>query len=318
MDSKGKALEKAKKRHFEILRKNNAVTDCKNGELSLNAMRCLDVILHVYQSSQKTKNHIDIVYLRKKLGFQNNNDYVERIKHCLMELKLPFEVRDFNDKFGKKVEWGITSFLNDINLYKDTQHKVEINISENFLSYMVEKAGYTSINLEEIILFKTKYGYKLYEMYLRYYRIGIIQKTMTELNEKFGTKFDENQPSRMLDGINRGLKEIKKVMNIDIHCTFDKFEKKFTFIWEVEQISLENRCIIPKQRIDELADWVIEHSKTKIENQVSYRKKIKKLIKDNLLEDLESSYRGMLTYKYLMSKEVIDKLKQNSGVYKNF
>ena len=49
---------------------------------------------------------------RKKLGLEKNNDYVDRIKTYLLELKLPFEFRDFNDiKSGKKVSWALTSFL---------------------------------------------------------------------------------------------------------------------------------------------------------------------------------------------------------------
>ena len=36
------ALEKAKQQHFDLLRKNNAITDAKNGELSLGAMKALD------------------------------------------------------------------------------------------------------------------------------------------------------------------------------------------------------------------------------------------------------------------------------------
>ncbi len=135
------ALEKAKQQHFDLLRKNNAITDAKNGELSLGAMKALDAILQVYQEKQETKMHLELSLLRKKLGLQNNNAYVERIKTYLLELKLPFELRDFNDsKSGKKVSWALTSFLQDVKSYKESQHLIEINISENFLDYLVEKA----------------------------------------------------------------------------------------------------------------------------------------------------------------------------------
>ena len=103
------ALEKAKQQHFDLLRKNNAITDAKNGELSLGAMKALDALLQVYQEKQETKMHLELSLLRKKLGLQNNNAYVERIKTYLLELKLPFELRDFNDsKSGKKVSWALT------------------------------------------------------------------------------------------------------------------------------------------------------------------------------------------------------------------
>ena len=107
-----KLLKKAKEKHFEYLRKNNAVTDAKNGELSLGAMKSLDAILHVYQDTKETKITLELAILRKKLGLEKNNDYVDRIKTYLMELKLPFELRDFHEyKTGKEVSFALTSFL---------------------------------------------------------------------------------------------------------------------------------------------------------------------------------------------------------------
>ena len=43
--SSSTALEKAKQQHFDFLKKNNAITDAKNGELSLGAKKALDMIL---------------------------------------------------------------------------------------------------------------------------------------------------------------------------------------------------------------------------------------------------------------------------------
>lgn len=62
---------------------------------------------------------LELSHLRKKLGLQNNNAYVDRIKTYLLELKLPFELRDFNDtKSGKKVAWALTSFCKMLNHIK--------------------------------------------------------------------------------------------------------------------------------------------------------------------------------------------------------
>ena len=62
-------LDKAKKHHFDFLRKNNAITDAKNGELSLGAMKSLDVILQVYQEKKEKKNAIGIIIFKKKACF---------------------------------------------------------------------------------------------------------------------------------------------------------------------------------------------------------------------------------------------------------
>ena len=318
-------LEKAKQQHFDMLKKNNAITDAKNGELSLGAMKCIDVILNEYHKTLDSKIHMELSYLRKKLGFEKNNDYVDRIKNYLLELKLPFELRDFNDiKTGKKVSWVLTSFLNEIKSYKETQHLIEINISESFIEYMIDKAGYTSINLSLSKRFKTKYGYKIYEMYLRYYsmpnridkNLGTIQKDIDELNDKFGTK--HKHASKMLEGINRGIKEILTLAGENIFCSYDKIHRKFIFSWTKEFTKVESKCKIPGTRVEEFMDWVIEHAKQKIQDEKKYRIKIKKLILADEFEELESLYRGMMIHKYGYTSSEADEYKSISGKYKEF
>ena len=319
------ALEKAKQQHFDFLRKNNAITDAKNGELSLGAMKSLDIILQKYQETQETKMQLELSYLRQKLGLQNNNAYVDRIKTYLLELKLPFELRDFHDaELGKEISWALTSFLNDVKSYKETQHLVEINISQNFINYMVERAGYTNINLSLSKEFKTKYGYKIYEMYLRYYSMpnkidnsmGVIKKDINGLNDKFGTT--HKHASKMIEGINRGILEIKRLLNINIYCTYIKIEKKFIFSWDKSSNMVISPCMIPFKRIDEFTEWIISHTESKIKNITLYKAKIKKLILSNKYDEWEEKYRGMMLYKYGYTSEEIDEYKLPSGHYKDF
>jgi len=318
-------LEKAKQQHFEMLKKNNAITDAKNGELSLGAMKSLDVILQIYHKKREPKIHLELSYLRKKLGLEKNNDYVDRIKSYLLELKLPFELRDFRDiETGRKVSWALTSFLYDVKSYKETQHLVEINISETFIEYMVDRAGYTNIDLSLSKRFKTKYGYKVYEMYRRYYSMpnkidkytGFIHKNIDELNDKFGTK--HKHPSKLLEGINRGLSEIYTLTGEKIFCNYDRLNKKFTFSWSKDVERIESKCIVPNRRLEEFVNWIIEHSKSKIENLKTYKSKIKYLILNDTLDDCESLYRGMMIHKYGYTSEEVDKFKKQNGKYKDF
>ena len=323
--SESKSLKKAKQQHFDYLRKNNAITDAKNGELSLGAMKSLDVILQVYQQTQETKIELELSYLRNKLGLQNNNAYVDRIKTYLLELKLPFELRDFKDAHtGKSISWALTSFLNDVKSYKESQHLVEINISENFINYMVEKAGYTNIDLSLSKKFKTKYGYKIYEMYLRYFSIpnktdnslGIIKKNLNELNDKFGTA--HKHPSKIMEGILRGLDEIKILLGAEIFCFYDKINKNFIFSWEKTSQRLVIKCMIPESRVDEFIEWILAHTNNVIHNEVTYKAKIKKLILNNEYDDWEEKYRGMMMFKYGYTSNEIDQYKLVNGSYKNF
>ncbi len=323
------ALEKAKQSHFDYLRKNNSITDAKNGDLSLGAMKTLDIILQAYQETQEVNLTLEIATLRKKLGLQNNNAYIERIKLYLSELKLPFELRDFTElNSGKKVDWAITSFLNDVKAYKESQHFVDVEISQNFIHYMVDKAGYTNIDLKISSDFKTKFGYKIYEMYLRYYSLkiknmpvekGLITKSINELNEKFGTTY--TQPSKLMIGIKRGLKEIKKITQQEIKCEYSKIDKKFIFTWQKSTKPLlknNTNCPIPLSRVEELAEWIIEHSEQNIDSYEAYKQKLCTLIKNNKYIDWESSYRGLMTIKYHFTSEDVDKYKDVDGKYKDF
>jgi hypothetical protein len=325
MSNKSKALIQAKQKHFDYLKKNNAITDAKNGDLSLGAMKTLDILLQVYQEREEAKLLIELAFLRKKLGLEKNNDYVDRIKTYLLELKLPFELRDFKEhETGKEIAFSLTSFLNDIKSYKDTQHLVEINISKDFLDYMIDRAGYTVIDLTLSKKFKTKYGYKIYEMYSRYYgrpsragrNTGYINKSMEELNDKFGT--NHKFVSKMQRSIDRGITEIFKLTGEEIFCYYEKSIKKFVFSWARPILSTPGVCKIPQTRVDEVVDWILDHTKYPIENVETYSKKIKNMILIDEYDDLESKYRGMLMFKYGYSIEEIDRMKMYDGKYKNF
>jgi len=49
-----------------------------------------------------------------------------------------------------------------------------------------------------------------------------------------------------------------------------------------------------------------------------YKSKIKYLILNNMLDDCESLYRGMMIHKYGYTSEEIDKFKKQNGSYKDF
>ena len=315
-----------REQHFEILKKNNAITDAKNGMLSLGAMKTMDIILKEYQTKEQEKITLELAFLRKRLGLETNNDYVERIKLYLTELKLPFELRDYTErKTGKRVDWHLTSFIGEVVSYKEFHHLVDITISSGFIDYMVEKAGYTQINMRIARQFKTKFGYKLYEMYRRYYnlpnmhdsKMGHISKTLEELNEKFGTNYVH--ASKLFPGINRGIKEIAETAGEELYFLYDKVNKQFVFSWPREGSGdLKKKCIIPAERIDELCEWIILHHAKKIKDEVKFYNKVRTSIIKNSWKDLENSYRGMLKYRYAFSDVEIDSMKSSNGKYKDF
>jgi len=163
-------------------------------------------------------------------------------------------------------------------------------------------------------------------MYLRYYSlpshgegtnsIGTVKRDLQELNDKFGTNF--KNASNILKGIERGIKEILFLTGEEIFCSYDRLHGKFIFSWKRNSTKIESKCKIPNSRVEEFMDWIIKHSKQKIQNTKAYKIQIKKLILNNELDELDNLYRGMMIHKYGFTSDEIDEYKSESGKYKEF
>jgi hypothetical protein len=199
------------------------------------------------------------------------------------------------------------------------------------ISILKEKQGYTVLDIQICNQFKTKYGLKLYEMYLRYYSlpnkegkgVGKISKTLDEMNSMFSANYQ--QPSKLLNmkhesktiaPINRGLNEIEKITDVIINCFYNKIEKTFTFGWE--QIDNYPSLRIPYKRIEELIDWYLYHrqGKLKIKSLPKYRQTLKSKIINDEFEELDALYCGMIKHKYNLKSE--DYYNVKTGIYKDF
>ena len=316
----------AKKKHFEYLRKHNALIDAKYGELTVGAMSTFNVVLKEYQITNELSHFFKWSYLRKKLKLTKNNDYKNRIKKYLLELKLPKELRDFTNHYsGMKIKYTIEAFLEEVVEYEDQKDGISVTISEKFLSYLIEKGGYTELPDEEDNMIKGKYGKQLYEFYLRYYglpnkkdsRMGTMSLSLDELNGKFGTS--HKYPSKIESGIKRGIKEIKLVQGIELFYFWDDINKKFVFSWARDNLVINSSmCRIPSSRIEELIDWVVLHTKN-IDDLSKYKIKIRNLIVTNQFNGVDDYYRGMLQHKYNLTSDDIDKMIYGENkIYQDF
>ncbi len=304
------------------IKKNNTLTD---GYLPITAGKAIlpdKLINALYWKFEKNGINfkMSMSELRSLLGLKHGKDD-DRIYSALAILQTPMQVRNFTFK-GREVSWFSASFLSDVIKWKDTENHIEMRVSEMMIEALKQKAGYTPIDLKICNQFKGKYGLKLYEMYLRYYSlpnregkgVGQISKTQEELNNMFGTSY--KYQSKMMEGINRGLKEIEKITNIFINCFYNKIEKSFVFGWE--QIDNYPSLRIPYKRIEELIDWYLYHrqEKLKIKSMPKYRQTLKtKIIKDEF-DELDALYRGMMKYKYNLKPE--DYYNAKTGFYKDF
>ena len=306
-----------------VIKKHNALTD---GFIPRKGKEILpDKLINALYSKYEqegTEFEVTKTDLRRLLGLKSSKDD-DRIWDALQVLATPIQIRDFTFE-GKKIKRTAVAFLNEPTEYEGT-NTIELRISEKMIEALKQKVGYTPIELELSNSFRTKYALKLYELYKRYYSlpnnkgadIGTIAKSMDELNKMFGTKF--KHASKMLEGINRGLKEIEKKAGVFINCHYDKNIKAFVFGWQQEVKHPNLR--IPFSRIDEFIEYYIAGKKPKMKDPEKYRKHLRKLIIADEFSELDSYWAGMLFYKYGVPKEDITKkeyFNKKTRKWKNF
>jgi len=305
---------------IRTINKHNTLTDGyipKTGKAILP-----DKLLNsLYWKFEKKGNDfiLSMTEIREILGLKSiKDDY--RIWDAIRTLQEPLQIRDFTFK-GKGVKRVSASFLSEVIEWKENKKYLNFKVNEIILEALKQKAGYTPIELNICNQFKTKYGLKLYEMYLRYYSlpnregkgVGKVSKELDELNNIFGTTY--KAPSDMQRGLNRGINEIEKITGEVISCFYHKAEKKFIFGWHQKEKYPNLR--IPYERVDEFIEWyLVHHKELKINSVIKYKSGLKKKILEDKFDDLDTLYRGMLKWKYDLTPS--DFFDVESGRYRNF
>ncbi len=227
-----------------ITKKNNALTDGSIPDRKVLTQKLLNVLNKEYETNG-TNFKVAINDLATKLNMTVNSGKTKQmIYQSLTILQQPIQLRNFDYK-GRGIKWISAPFLSEATIFHDDKNYVTIQLNDKIIEGLKQKNGYTVIDLNISNQFKTKYGIVIWEMYLRYKnqkRQDNEQWTyqsfsLEDLNRKFATK--HKYTSKMLEGINRGLKEVKKITDKDITVHYIKQEKKFYFYWERE-VKLSN------------------------------------------------------------------------------
>ena len=225
----------------QIIHKNNILTDGKLPDSAVLTQKLVNVLYFNYET-QGAEFTIHLKDLCKQLDISNQTRNHLRVKDSLRILKQPIELRNFNDKKGRKLKWYLGSFLDKAKIFEDSMDYVTIRLDEDLIEGMKQHKHYTRIDIETSNKFKTKYGIVIWEIYLRYKnakRDGVPTEvtyqdfSLDELNGKFGT--DYKYISQMERSIKRGLQEIQKITDKDIAVNWIDTDKKFRFMWEREK-----------------------------------------------------------------------------------
>jgi len=206
-----------KKQKITIHKKNEIVRGTDT--YSLNAKKALNAIYWGMQKGNLYEyEYITIKFsdLRKIMNLNNVEDYVQRIKEAMQELREPLELNNFYHPLQKmKFDWYSLSFLDEVGFIKD---KNNVNTIARFrvnplMKHLMQLEGnFTKLELIHISnKFRTKYAMKLYE-YLKsfdgYKYLDISQSHLMKL-----LNLDENSKYRYMSDLtillNRQIKELK-------------------------------------------------------------------------------------------------------------
>ncbi|PRM91225.1 hypothetical protein CJ672_10355 [Arcobacter cryaerophilus gv. occultus] len=224
-----------------LIRKNNALTDGNIPDRKVIANKLVNALYFKYEK-EGANFKIAINELANLLGMTSNSGKTkDMITDGLKILQQPIELRNFEYK-GRGIKWFSSPFLQEAKIYTDDKNYIEIKLSDTLIEGLKQKKHFTTIDLATSNKFKTKYGIVIYEIYLRYknakrdeipLELTYQDFSLDELNKKFGTthKFI----SKMLEGIERGLKEIEKITSVKITVNWIENIKEFRFVWEREK-----------------------------------------------------------------------------------
>ena len=301
-----------------IIKKHNALTDGYLTQPSKAVLidKLINVLYWEYEECGEEFT-LAVAQLRKLLGLKSIKDDT-RIYSAIKILQCPMQLRNFTYK-NKQVDWISAPFLNRAVIWKTSKNMIDFRLDDMMIEAFKQKAGYTPLKIDICNQFKTKYGLKLYEMYIRYYNlpnkegkgVGTVAKSFTELNNMMGTNYKNK--SEIFRGINRGLAEISKITQEIVNCFYDEKKQKFIFSWH--QQSKYPKLRIPFNRIDELIDWYIQKNQSiKMQSIPRYKQSLKsKIINDTFLE-LDAYYRGLMIHRYDLNPDDY----VNDGNYADF
>jgi len=306
------------------IKKHNSITDAKTGNLSVVAEKLINALYHTWESEGHDKFTVSLTDLQKLLKMENNKDSRSRVLSAVSELRAELEFRDFKIK-GREVQYMTSSFLQKGTIWKDNKNYIDIEIDGMVIEALKQKVGYTKIDLQISQQFRSKYAFKLYELYLRYKNkpnktdnsLGIIEESLNKLNERFGTTY--KSPSPILRNLEKAAIKIKEITGDDIYIYFNKITKNFVISWQKEDM-LPSACRVPAERIREFAEWYFEYLPKNQKDTVFDNKKyigglIEKIKKDQL-KGLDEKYRGMMQIKYSLNPD--DYYDNERSTYMNF
>jgi len=216
-------------------------------EYSINAKRALNAIYWALQKYDYYKHDyvpIRFATLKDTMGLQNVEDYVQRIKEAMQELRKPLELNNFYHPIQqKKFDWYSLSFLDEVGFPKEDKERVAVIKVNPFMKHLMQLDGnFTKMELIPYAnKFRTKYAMKMYE-YLKsfesYYYLDICDEHMRKLlNIQDIKKYQYFSTLSQL--VERQMKEITSKSDLN-EVTFKAIKVTKTFRFLINKKSKKN------------------------------------------------------------------------------
>lgn len=234
-----KELQNWKEIHHDLL--NEIISLFQNDFIKKDA----NVNLFTFDGQKEKTLYVRRDTIEKNINIRRKSN--EDLFYILKEIRdTSFTLKNFVDANGQKTKFKTLSFLDAVSLYenpgKGSHFKIEYSDDFAMLchkGYSLSFGNYTTINLSNLVLLKSKYSKALYELFTsRLFKSNSFEISEKELKEVL--KFDENAPfSYLTRQISRSEKDLKPYFEFKFNV--NKASKSIYFIIEEkEKLSLED------------------------------------------------------------------------------
>lgn len=228
------------KKSIEIHKRNELVRGSM-GEVSIYASKLLNAIYYLVQKQELFEEgwqNTSFKELRDLMRLENTNRYVDVIKEALTELAKPIPLSNYTDTKGKKWDFKLMKFLDDAQVNKETEWKVEFKIYPEMLNIMKiqqENGNFTKLDFYRLINnFKSKYTMKFYEYVVSFRSLKMISLNLETLQKIFNSNKSFSELMRIVDRCEKEIKEHDPFMET-IQKVKDKKNKVLIYYFDQTQ-----------------------------------------------------------------------------------
>ncbi len=222
----------------KLVVKHNKLIEFK-GRMSVNELKLFSLIIADIREHQETtlqEYHIDISILKKATKHKDFYNYMKDVAIKLEQKRIIVET--INDS-GKRESYPIRLIYRP-KIVEDSKH-LELYLDKDLIPYIIDlKREFTRYQIENILILKSSYSVRMYELLKQYQNIGKRCISINDLRDYLG--IDKDEYNRFYDFEKRVLTISKCEINkhTDINIDYQKNKKGRTI--SSITFSIKSKC----------------------------------------------------------------------------